>query len=95
MRAILLASAIAASFGGLRASKLVSHGIARLVVPRRAVLTTEVAPTTSKLRSVSSPARVIRPSRVLPAVEWSFGVSPSQQQSRAPMRDFGDFVPSL
>src|ERR1700719_4899724 len=30
------------------------------------------------LRNLSSPARVILPSRVLPAVEWSFGVSPSQ-----------------
>src|ERR1700719_1773113 len=32
----------------------------------------------STLRSISSPARVILPSRVLPAVEWSFGVSPIQ-----------------
>ena len=39
---------------------------------------TAVAPATSTLRKLSSPARVILPSRVLPAVEWSFGVRPIQ-----------------
>ena len=56
----------------------------RLVAPRRVCQITAVAPTTSRLRRVSSPARVIRPSRVLPAVEWSFGVSPSQAAKSRP-----------
>src|SRR5882762_1792178 len=67
MRAILLASAIAASFGDdLRASSASSQGDAR-PRPRRACWITAVAPATSTLRNISSPARVIVPSRVLPA----------------------------
>ena len=40
-----------------------------LVRPRLTCWMTEVAPATSTLRSVSSPARVMPPSRCLPAVE--------------------------
>lgn len=43
-----------------------------------------VAPTTSTLRSISSPARVVTPSLFLPAVEWFFGVSPSQAAKSRP-----------
>lgn len=43
-----------------------------------------MSPTTSRLRNVSSPARVIPPRRVLPTVEWSFGVSPSQAAKSRP-----------
>lgn len=39
---------------------------------------TAVAPATKTRLSISSPARVITPSRFLPAVEWFFGVKPSQ-----------------
>src|SRR5215217_4165475 len=46
-----------------------------------------VAPTTSTLRSASSPARVIPPSRTLPAVEWSLGISPIQAANRRPDRN--------
>src|SRR6266513_3257471 len=77
MRAILLASATAASFGGLRASNATSHGDGR-PRPRLICWITAVAPATSRLRNISAPARGILPSLVLPAVEWSFGVSPSQ-----------------
>ena len=38
-------------------------------LPRRTCWITAVAPTTSTLRKASSPARVMPPSRVLPAVE--------------------------
>src|SRR3981081_3851372 len=75
MRAVLLASATAASFGGLRLSSASSQGDPR---PCLACLITAVAPATSTLRSISSPARVILPSRGLPAGEWAFGVSPIQ-----------------
>jgi hypothetical protein len=67
IRAVLLASATAASFGDLRLSSAVSQGDALPL--RRACWITEVAPTTSTLRNVSSPARVITPSLTLPAVE--------------------------
>ena len=45
---------------------------------------TAVAPTTRQLRSIGSPARVMRPGRALPAVEWSRGVSPSQAAKSHP-----------
>ena len=68
MRAFLLASATAASFGGLRLSRSSSQRDGR---PRalRACWTTAVAPATSRLRNISSPARVILPSLVLPPLE--------------------------
>src|ERR1700726_1175945 len=82
MRAILLASAIAASFGDdLRASRASNQGDA-WPRPCLACWITAVAPATNTLRNISSPARVIVPSRVLPAVEWSFGVSPIQAANR-------------
>ena len=77
MRAFLLASATAASFGGLRAIRSSSQRECR-PRPLRACWITAVAPATRTLRKASSPARVITPSRVLPAVEWSFGVKPIQ-----------------
>jgi hypothetical protein len=70
MRAILLANATATSLGAFRLNSCVSHA-ARAPPPRplRTCLTAEVAPTTSTLRKVSSPARVMTPSLTLPAVE--------------------------
>jgi hypothetical protein len=72
----LLASAMAASLGDLRFSSSASHGdgwppvrCQGQALPRRTCWITAVAPTTSTLRKASSPARVIAPSRVLPAVE--------------------------
>jgi len=67
MRAVLLASATAASFGDLRLRSAASQGEARPL--RRACWITAVAPTTSTLRSASPPARVMTPSLTLPAVE--------------------------
>ena len=67
MRAILLASATAANFGGLRLRSSTSQGDPRPL--RRTCWITAVAPTTSTLRKVSSPARVMTPSLTLPAVE--------------------------
>lgn len=67
MRAILLASATAASLADLRVNRSRSQ-----LGPRPfalATLTTAVAPTTSNWRNRSSPARVILPSWVFPAVE--------------------------
>ncbi len=46
---------------------------------------TAVAPKT-KATQASSPARVIIPSRCLPAVEWSFGVKPIQAAKSRPER---------
>jgi hypothetical protein len=37
--------------------------------PRRVCQIVAVAPTTKRLRSIGSPARVMRPGRALPAVE--------------------------
>jgi hypothetical protein len=61
MRAILLASATAASFFDLRASNSNSHGEARPVLACRM---TAVAPSTSSRRRLSSPSRLILPGRV-------------------------------
>ena len=72
-----------------------SHGITGWLVPRLVRQMTAVAPTTSRLRSVSSPARVIRPSLVLPAVEWSFGVRPSQAAKWRPERKAYGWASSL
>jgi len=67
IRAILLASATAASFFDLRASKASSHSEVR---PGLAARITAVAPITSKRRKSSSPARLILPSFCRPAVEF-------------------------
>jgi hypothetical protein len=72
-RAILLASATAASFFGLRASNPKSHGEARPLLAR---WMTAVAPSTSSRRRLSSPSWLILPGRCLPAVEFSRGVIP-------------------
>src|SRR5262249_5248207 len=77
MRAVLLARATAASLGFLRLTSPSSQA-AGLPLPRCTCWTTDMAPQTRRRRRSSSPARVITPSRVLPAVEWSLGVRPSQ-----------------
>ena len=81
MRAILLASATAATFFGLRACNPMSHGAVR---PGLAARITAVAPITSRRRKSSSPARLIRPSFCRPAVESSRGVRPTQAAKRRP-----------
>src|SRR5271155_2280154 len=85
MRAVLLASATAASFFGLRASNPNSHDEARPVglwpagLPRGlACWITAVAPNTSNRGKSSSPCRLILPGRDFPAVESSRGVMPIQ-----------------
>src|SRR5260370_3576445 len=83
MRAILLASARAASFLGRRASKWSSQGEAG---PGRAQRITAVAPRTKRRRRFASPCRLIRPGRWRPAVEFSFGVRPSQAARWRPER---------
>src|SRR5258707_13486901 len=85
MRAVLLASATAACFGVLRLSNSANQADG-FVLPRRTCWISAVAPTISVLRSISSPARVITPRRVLPAVEGFFGVSPSQAPKARPGR---------
>jgi hypothetical protein len=49
-----------------------------LVAEPDAALITDMAPETSKARSRSLPARLMRPMRGLPPVECSFGVRPTQ-----------------
>ena len=83
MRAILLASATAASFFGWRASNPSSQGAVR---PGLACWMTAVAPSTSSRRRVSSPCRLIRPGRCLPPVEFSRGVMPIQAAKCRPER---------
>src|SRR6267142_1041706 len=77
MRAILLASATAASLGGLRFSSSTSHGegwppvpCQGQALPRRTCWITAVAPTTSTLRKASSPARVMPPSAGRRVILW-------------------------
>src|SRR5216683_1915183 len=79
----LLASATAASFFGLRASNPRSHAGAR---PGLACWMTAVAPSTSSRRRLSSPSRLILPSRCLPAVEFSRGVMPIHAAKCRPER---------
>src|SRR2546427_10956297 len=75
MRAILLASATAASLGGLRFSSATSQGDGR-PRPRRTCWITAVAPATNRLRKTSSPARAILPSLVFPAGGRGLGGRP-------------------
>src|SRR5438477_7048567 len=93
MRAILFASATAATFFGLRASNFESHGTAWPFLPRRpfsACWITAVAPSTSNRRKPSSPSRLILPSRCLPPVEFSRGVIPIHAaKCRAERKPFG------
>src|SRR5579863_2659005 len=83
MRAILLASATAASLFGLRASKLSNQGEAWPALAKRI---RAVAPSTKSLRKVSSPWRLIFPGRRRPPVEFSLGVIPSQAAKWRPER---------
>src|SRR2546429_2674520 len=95
MRAILLASATAASLGGLRFSSATSQGDG-WPRPRRTCWITAVAPATNRLRKTSSPARVILPSLVLPAVGGALGGSPSPAAEGPPegkRRGSGGFLP--
>src|ERR1700720_3894534 len=72
MRAILLASATAASFGGLRLRRSTSQGESA-PRPYRICRITAVAPTTSTLRNASSPARGITPSHAAKVARRSEG----------------------
>src|SRR3954451_12543581 len=87
MRAILLAIATATSLGGLRRSRSSSQADDFLLLPSRTRRRRAVAPTIRVLRKASSPARVMTPSLTLPAVEWSFGVSPSHAANWRPDRN--------
>lgn len=85
MRANLLASAPATSFGDLRSKRPASHGVG-LCRPALMCLSSAVAPTTKTDRSAESPALVMPPWRIRPPVEWSFGVDPSQVAKSRPDR---------
>src|SRR6266478_3529169 len=77
MRANLLASATAASFGGLRLRSCSTHAESMLrPLPFCRCLMTAVAPTTNALRRPSSPARVMTPSLTLPAGRMIFWRQP-------------------
>ena len=82
---ILLASATATSLGGFVASILRSQG-SSIVLHRRAWWTTAEAPRSSNRRRSRCPILLIRPSRCLPAVEASRGVSPIQAAKSPPRR---------
>src|SRR5271157_6454257 len=77
-RAILLASATATTFRGLRKNRARNHSVINLLLGFLAALITEVAPVTSKTRKRSLPARLIPPIRCFPPVECSVGVRPGQ-----------------
>jgi len=77
-RAILLASATAATLRGLRCNRARNQSVICLLPGRTAAWITEVAPMTSRTRNRSLPARLMPPIRCLPPVECSFGVSPTQ-----------------
>src|SRR5882724_9931794 len=74
-RAILLAKATAATLRGRRSSNFTSQAEA-VLLPGLAWRITAVAPTTSKLRSRSLPARLIPPRICRPPVDRSLGVNP-------------------
>src|SRR5665213_2921733 len=77
IRAILLASATAATFVGRRSINWPSHG--RFCVPcLRAEWMTAIAPTTSNRRKYRLPCLVILPSLSLPPVVCCFGTNPIQ-----------------
>ncbi len=76
MRAILLASAMAATLYGLRLSNSVSQ--AETFAPRRACWITADAPTTKRDRKIGFPIFEILPNLVFPPVEFDFGVRPIQ-----------------
>src|SRR5918993_6034469 len=76
VRAVLLASATAATLGGLRAKIAATQ--AEALPPLRACRRTVVAPRMSRVRSVGLPIFEIRPRRSLPPLECGRGVNPSQ-----------------
>jgi hypothetical protein len=85
IRAVLLASATAATFNGFRA---ISRPSQLLVKPgfRRPQRMTDKAPVKSKRRMVRSPILVIRPSRSFPPLEFCRGTRPSQAAKSRPER---------
>ena len=82
MRAILLASATAATLIGRRSMIRVSQS--RLVPRCRAYRMTAIAPATSSHRKYRLPCFEIPPSRSLPAVECCLGTSPIQAAKLRP-----------
>src|SRR5262245_50421604 len=86
MRAILLASAIAATFVGRRSSSLESHG--RCLLPWiLAYRITASAPVQNSERRYRSPCLVILPSLSLPPLEFCFGTSPIHAEKSRPDRN--------
>src|SRR5512147_2787763 len=82
MRAILLAKATAATLRSLLASSLTSQGscLARLL------MSTDIAPLTSKRRRYPLPRLLIGPSLTLPPVPSCRGTSPSEAEKSRPLR---------
>ena len=79
MRASLLANATAATSRGRRASSAFSQGLASTALGQRS---TAWAPVISSRRSSISPRLLIRPSRVLPPLEFWRGTRPSHRCQR-------------
>src|SRR5215472_7480367 len=86
MRAVLLASATAASLVGLRASSARTHSPSR-VGRLRAWRSTATAPAVSRLQMYLSPRLLVRPKRSLPPLEFCRGVIPSQAANSRPNRN--------
>jgi hypothetical protein len=82
MRAILLASATAATLRGRRPRSLIIHAVA---FPGRAQRNTLCAPMIRRRRRFASPCLLIRPRRGLPPVELWRGTSPSQAANWRPL----------
>ncbi len=80
MRAILLAKAMAATLGGRRANRPVSHG--DTAAPRRACIMTAVAPTTRSDRSAGLPILDI-----LPILSWWSKPRLWKPEEDAPLQD--------
>jgi hypothetical protein len=86
MRAILLASAIATSMRGFRASIRASHDPGR-PPPRPRQWTINIAPTISRRRMSRCPIFEVRPSFCLPPLECYRGTRPSQAAKSRPLRN--------
>ena len=82
-RAVLLASATITSMDGLRASMPASHELGGTPL-RLAQRTTPLAPMISSRRSVCSPMRDVRLSRVLPPVDFCTGIRPTYAAKSRP-----------
>ncbi len=76
VRAVLWATAVAATFTGRRRKSSVSHGFGRMSA-RNAVPTTARAPWMSIVRRYRSPPLLIRPMCSFPPLAWMRGVNPS------------------